>query len=198
MEAPDFMTKYLPLIYILEDCEDDLAAIAKEEDYTRAIGRGWRDTHCKAVLGYTRAIRTDFEMLWQQTAAKVLSVIEKRSFLSLSPASGPATSSALEARSSVRSSAIQGMVVRCAPKCRRLRLNLLCAHGPVMSRAVALCSLCAAVATAVNAIAARDVARQLGDGNSARPAVVTNGPKPGQRLTAFASDPTGSDDAGLG
>ena len=70
MEAPDFMTKYLPLIYILEDCEDDLAAIAKEEDYTRAIGRGWRDTHCKAVLGYTRAIRTDFEMLWQQTAAK--------------------------------------------------------------------------------------------------------------------------------
>jgi hypothetical protein len=51
--------------------------------------------------------------------------------------------------------------------------------------------------TVVNAIAARDVALQLGDGNSALPAVVINELKPAERLTAFASDPIGSVTVGL-
>jgi hypothetical protein len=49
----------------------------------------------------------------------------------------------------------------------------------------------------VNAIAAKDVARQLGDGNSALPAVVTNGPPLPETLTAFASNPIGGDTVGL-
>jgi hypothetical protein len=73
MEAPDFIAKYGPLIHILEHGEEDLEAIAEEQGYTRVIGREWRDTHCKAVLGYLRAIRTDYEVLWQQTSAKALS-----------------------------------------------------------------------------------------------------------------------------
>jgi hypothetical protein len=73
MEAPDFIAKYGPLIHILEAGEEDLETIAQEEGYTRAIGREWRDAHCQAVLGYLRAIRTDYEVLWQQTSAKAVS-----------------------------------------------------------------------------------------------------------------------------
>jgi len=73
MDAPDFVRKYDPLIHILEAGEQDLEEIAEEQGYTRAIGRDWRDAHCKAVLGYLRAIRTDYEILWQQTSAKAVS-----------------------------------------------------------------------------------------------------------------------------
>lgn len=66
-----------------------------------------------------------------------------------------------------------------------------------MGRAVAPRSLCAAVVTVVNAIAARDAARRLGNSNSARPAVAINGLKLAERLTDFASDPTDSDNVGL-
>ena len=72
MDAPDFMAKYGPLIHILEEGEEDLETIAEEQGYTRAIGRKWRNTHCNAVLGYMRAIRTDYEILWQQTSAKAV------------------------------------------------------------------------------------------------------------------------------
>jgi hypothetical protein len=73
MDAPDFLAKYGPLIHILEQGEEDLEAIAAERGYTPTIGRQWRDAHCKAVLGYLRAIRTDYEVLWQQTSAKAVS-----------------------------------------------------------------------------------------------------------------------------
>jgi len=73
MDAPDFVSKYGPLIHILEAGEQDLEEIAEEEGYTRTIGREWRDAHGKAVLGYLRAIRTDYEVLWQQTSAKAVS-----------------------------------------------------------------------------------------------------------------------------
>jgi hypothetical protein len=51
--------------------------------------------------------------------------------------------------------------------------------------------------TVVNATEATDVARRLGDGNSARPAVVTNRLKLEGSVTAFASDPIGSATVGL-
>ena len=73
MDTPDFVTKYGPLIHILEQGEEDLEAIAAEQGYTRTIGRQWRDGHCKAVLGYLRAIHTDYEVLWQQTSGKAVS-----------------------------------------------------------------------------------------------------------------------------
>ena len=73
MDAPDFVAKYGPLIHILEAGENDLEEIAEEEGYTRTIGREWRNAHCTAVLGYLRAIRTDYEVLWQQTSAKAVS-----------------------------------------------------------------------------------------------------------------------------
>jgi hypothetical protein len=72
MDAPDFIAKYGPLIHILEEGEEDLETIAEEQGYTRAIGREWQDAHCGAVLGYLRAIRTDYEVLWQQTSAKAV------------------------------------------------------------------------------------------------------------------------------
>ncbi len=75
MDAPDFVAKYGPLIHILEEGEEDLETIAEEHGYTRTIGREWRDAHCKAVLGYMRAIRTDYEVLWQQTSGKAASDI---------------------------------------------------------------------------------------------------------------------------
>ena len=46
---------------ILEGGEEDLETIAGEYGYTQMIGREWRDVHCKAVLGYMRAIHTDYE-----------------------------------------------------------------------------------------------------------------------------------------
>jgi len=70
MDAPDFMAKYGPLIQILEGGEEDMETIAEEPGYTRTIGREWRDAHCRAVLGYLRAVRTDYEVLWQQTSGK--------------------------------------------------------------------------------------------------------------------------------
>lgn len=73
MDAPDFVAKYGPLIHILEAGDKDIEEIAMEEGYTRAIGREWQDGHCKAVLGYLRAIRTDYEVLWQQTSGKAVS-----------------------------------------------------------------------------------------------------------------------------
>lgn len=72
MDAPDFIAKYGPLIHILEQGEEDLETIAEEQGYTRTTGRAWRDAHCRAVLGYMRAIRTDYEVLWQQTSAKAV------------------------------------------------------------------------------------------------------------------------------
>ena len=57
--------------------------------------------------------------------------------------------------------------------------------------------MCAAVVTVVNAIAARGAVLRLDDGNSALPAVVISGLKPAEKLTAFASDPIGSDSVGL-
>jgi len=70
MQTPDFVAKYGPLIHILEGGDDDLEAIAEEEGYTRRDGREWRDTHCRALLGYMRAVRTDYEVLWQQTSGQ--------------------------------------------------------------------------------------------------------------------------------
>lgn len=72
MDAPDFVAKYGPLIHILEQGEEDLETIAAEQGYTRSIGRQWRDAHCRAVLGYMRAIHTDYEVLWQQTSGKAV------------------------------------------------------------------------------------------------------------------------------
>lgn len=72
MDAPDFIAKYAPLIHILEQGEEDLETIAQEQGYTRTTGRAWRDVHCEAVLGYMRSIRTDYEVLWQQTSARAV------------------------------------------------------------------------------------------------------------------------------
>jgi hypothetical protein len=72
MEGPDFIEKYGALVHILEHGEDDLEELAAEQGYTRAAGREWRNAHCKAVLGYLRAIRTDYEVLWQQTSARAI------------------------------------------------------------------------------------------------------------------------------
>ena len=72
MEEPDFVAKYGALLHILEHGQEDLEALAGEQGYSGETGRQWRDAHCDAVLGYMRAIRTDFEILWQQTSGKAL------------------------------------------------------------------------------------------------------------------------------
>jgi hypothetical protein len=72
METPDFLAKYGALLHILEHGEEDLDALATQEGYTYQTGRLWRDTHCEAVLGYMRAIRTDYEVLWQQTSGEAV------------------------------------------------------------------------------------------------------------------------------
>src|SRR5437588_11537863 len=72
MEEPDFVSKYGAPLYMLEHGEEEIEEFAQEPGYTRAIGRQWRRTHCEAVLGYMRSIRTDYEILWQQTSAKAV------------------------------------------------------------------------------------------------------------------------------
>ena len=72
MEEPDFVAKYAALLHILEHGEEDLETLASEQGYSYENGRQWRDTHCDAVLGYLRAICTDYEILWQQTSGNAL------------------------------------------------------------------------------------------------------------------------------
>ena len=72
MEGPDFIAKYGALLRILERGEEDMEALAAEPGYTYEIGRELRNTHCEAVLGYMRAIRTDYEVLWQQTSGRAI------------------------------------------------------------------------------------------------------------------------------
>ena len=78
MEEPDFVAKYGALLHILEHGQEDLEALAGEQGYSDETSRQWRDTHCDAVLGYMRAIRTDFEILWQQTSGKATLAITAR------------------------------------------------------------------------------------------------------------------------
>jgi hypothetical protein len=66
--GPDFLTKYGPLLQLLEHGEEDWEFLTEQPSYTRKMGRAWRRSHCRAVLGYMRSIRTDFEVLWQQTS----------------------------------------------------------------------------------------------------------------------------------
>lgn len=66
--GPDFLAKYGPLLKLLEHGEDDWEFLASQPNYSSKIGRAWRRSHCRAVQGYMRAIRTDFEVLWQQTS----------------------------------------------------------------------------------------------------------------------------------
>lgn len=87
--------------------------------------------------------------------------------------------------------------MRCAPKSRRQRRNFLCARGLVAAQTVARCSLCAAVATVVNAIAAPRVGRQLGGSSGAPPTVAISGRKRADTLISFASARTGSGTVGL-
>src|ERR1019366_5195480 len=64
------------------------------------------------------------------------------------------------------------------------------------AHAVACCSLCAAVATVVNAIAAPSAGRQLGSNSGGPPTAGISEPRGGDKLTAFASDPIGKDGVG--
>lgn len=72
MAEPDFIAKYSALLHILERGDEDLEVLAGEQGYSYETGRQWRDTHCEAVLGYMRAVRTDYEILWQQTSGKAV------------------------------------------------------------------------------------------------------------------------------
>jgi hypothetical protein len=72
MEEPDFVAKYGALLHILEHGEEDLDHLAGEPGYSYETGRRWRDAHCDAVVGYMRAMRTDYEILWQQTSARAV------------------------------------------------------------------------------------------------------------------------------
>lgn len=68
MRKPDFVAKYGPLLHMLNGGEDDFATLAAESGYTRDTGRHWRDGHCRAVLGYIRTLRADYEVIWQQVS----------------------------------------------------------------------------------------------------------------------------------
>ena len=70
--APDYIEKYGPLLQILQGGDEDLNTLAEEGGYTTEIGRQWRKTQLKAISGYMRAIRTDYEVLWQQASGKAL------------------------------------------------------------------------------------------------------------------------------
>jgi hypothetical protein len=65
----------------------------------------------------------------------------------------------------------------CAPRFHRRYPNLLCTPGFGAVQAVAPCSLCAAVATVANGIAATDAGSQLGGSSDAPPALVISRPK---------------------
>ncbi len=70
--VPDYIEKYGPLLQILQGGDEDLNTLAEEHGYTAEIGRQWRKTQFKAISGYMRAIRTDYEVLWQQASGKAL------------------------------------------------------------------------------------------------------------------------------
>ena len=127
----------------------------------------------------------------RETGGPVLSVIRKRSFLMFWPVRrAPAISSAPKARSSVQSSLIRGMVIRCAAKLirrRQMHRNLFSDRAIVVVPPVALCSLCGAVATAVSAIAAQPAARTLGGGSGAQPTVGISARSQAEWRTCFAS-----------
>jgi len=72
MEKPDFVAKYGPLLQILNGGEDDFSELAAQLGYTENIGRMWRNAHCRAVLGYIRTLRTDYEVLWQQISGSAV------------------------------------------------------------------------------------------------------------------------------
>ena len=60
--GPNSLAKYGPLLKLLEHGEDDWEFLASQPNYSSKIGRAWRRSHCRAVQGYMRAIRTDFEV----------------------------------------------------------------------------------------------------------------------------------------
>jgi hypothetical protein len=103
----------------------------------------------------------------------------KSSFFELWPDRGPATSSAPQAQSSVRSSAIRCIVVGCGAESRRRnrpRREFPCDHAVVVAPAVA------------NATAASPAERKLGGSSDVRPAAAISARSRASTLTAFASE----------
>jgi hypothetical protein len=69
---PNFLEKYGPFIRILETGDEDYEYLAAKPGYTSAVGRDFRNMYFNVIKGYMRSIRTDFEVLYQQTAARAL------------------------------------------------------------------------------------------------------------------------------
>jgi hypothetical protein len=69
---PNFLEKYGPFIRILETGDEDYEYLAAKPGYTSAVGRDFRSMYLNVLKGYMRSIRTDFEVLYQQTAARAL------------------------------------------------------------------------------------------------------------------------------
>jgi hypothetical protein len=69
---PNFLEKYGPFIRILETGDEDYEYLAAKPGYTSAVGRDFRKMYFNVIKGYMRSIRTDFEVLYQQTAARAL------------------------------------------------------------------------------------------------------------------------------
>jgi hypothetical protein len=71
-QEPNFLAKYGPFIRILETGDEDYEYLAAKPGYTSAVGRDFRSMYFNVIKGYMRSIRTDFEVLYHQTAARAL------------------------------------------------------------------------------------------------------------------------------
>jgi hypothetical protein len=69
---PNFLEKYGPFIRILETGDEDYEYLAAKPGYTSAVGRDFRKMYFNVIKGYMRSIRTDFEVLYHQTAGRAL------------------------------------------------------------------------------------------------------------------------------
>ena len=69
---PNFLEKYGPFIRILETGDEDYEYLAAKPGYTSSVGRDFRKMYFNVTKGYMRSIRTDFEVLYHQTAGRAL------------------------------------------------------------------------------------------------------------------------------
>jgi hypothetical protein len=69
---PNFLEKYGPFMRILESGDEDYEYLAAKAGYTSSVGRDFRKMYFNVIKGYMRSIRTDFEVLYHQTAARTL------------------------------------------------------------------------------------------------------------------------------
>jgi len=89
------------------------------------------------------------------------------------------------------------MVVSCPLKSRRQSSDILCARGSVTALAVARCSSCVPVVTAVSAIAALSAAWRRGGSNDAPPTAGTSRAKRADTLTSSANAAIANGGVGL-